>query len=328
MSRPNPQPAGAASGAVSGALSGALSSAVDLSALKSRAAAAGRRDGPAGSETGGPDTPVLDVTEQSFQTDVVDRSMQVLVIVDLWATWCGPCKQLSPVLERLAEAAGGAWVLAKVDVDANPRIAQLFGVQSIPTIVAIAGGQPLDAFTGARPEPQVRQWITSLLDALRDQLPGIRAAEQAGPDNLGGQLQAEPADPRFTAAEAALAAGDYGAAEAFYQQILDIEPANEQARAALTQVRFLARTQSTDPSAVAKADAAPDDVDAQIAAADVEVAEAQPERAFERLVAAVRRMTGEDCNRARAHLVELFELFGADDPRVTSARRALARALF
>jgi len=132
----------------------------------------------------------------------------------------------------------------------------------------------------------------------------------------------------FSAAEAALAGGDYAAAEAAYQQILAIEPANEQAKAALTQVRFLARAHLVDPSAVAKADAAPDDVEAQIAAADAEVAAQQPERAFERLVSAVRRLTGDDCNRARAHLVELFELFGPDDPRVTAARRALARALF
>jgi putative thioredoxin len=275
---------------------------------------------------------VLDVTEHSFQTDVVDRSMQIPVVVDLWATWCGPCKQLSPVLERLAEEAGGVWVLAKIDVDANPRIAELFGVQSIPTVIAVAGGQPVDAFTGVQPEPQLRQWITSLLDALRDQLPGIRAAERAADratmGTASGQPEAEPEDPRFTAAEAALTAGDYPAAEAAYQQILDTEPANVQARAALIQVRFLARAQSVDPSAVAKADAAPDDVDAQIAAADAQVAAGAPERAFERLVGTVRRLTGDDCERARAHLVELFELFAPDDPRVTAARRALARALF
>jgi putative thioredoxin len=307
---------------------GALSGAVDLSALKARADSAGRRDAPDASPAGGDTTWVLDFTERSFQTDVVNRSMQVPVLVDLWASWCGPCKQLSPVLERLAEAGGGAWVLAKVDVDANPRVAQLFGVQSLPTVVAIAGGQPVDAFAGARPEPQVQQWITGLLDALRDQLPGIRAAERGGSGNDVEQPQAEPEDPRFSAAEAALAAGDYAAAEAAYQQILAVEPADEQARAALAQVRFLARAQSVDPSAVARADAAPDDVDAQIAAADAEVSAQQPERAFERLVATVRRLTGDDCNRARAHLVELFELFGPDDPRVTSARRALARALF
>jgi len=171
----------------------------------------------------------------------------------------------------------------------------------------------------------VKRWITSLLDALRDQLPGIRVAEQGA---AGSQPGAEPEDPRFTAAEAALATGDYAAAEAVYQQILTTEPANEQARIALAQVRFLARAEAVDPAAVAKADAAPDDVDAQIAAADAEVAAEMPERAFERLVGAVRRLTGEDCDRARAHLVGLFELFPPSDPRVISARRALARALF
>jgi putative thioredoxin len=317
VSRPNPQQ--------TVALSGALSRAVDLSALKARADAGPRRDGSATPPGGSGGNWVVDVTEQSFQADVVERSMRVLVVVDLWATWCGPCKQLSPVLERLAEGGRGAWVLAKIDVDANPRIAQLFGAQSIPTVIAIAGGQPIDAFAGVRPEPEVKRWITSLLDALRDQLPGIRAAEQGAG---GRQPGAQPEDPRFTAAEAALAAGDYAAAEAAYQQILATDPGYDQARIALAQTRFLQRAQTADPAAVAKADAAPDDVDAQIAAADAEVAAEAPERAFERLVAAVRRLTGEDSDRARAHLVGLFELFPADDSRVTSARRALARALF
>jgi putative thioredoxin len=228
------------------------------------------------------------------------------------------------VLERLAAAGGGSWVLAKIDVDANPRIAQLFGAQSIPTIIAVAGGQPVDAFSGAMPEPQVRQWITAILDALRDRLPGIKAAEQAVAD----VPEAAPPDPRFTAAEAALDAGDYAAAEAAYQQILDTEPSNDEARAALAQVRFLVRAASADPSAVARADAAPTDIEAQLAAADVEVAGQQVERAFERLVNAVRRAGGQDRERLRAHLVELFDLFPPDDPRVATARRALARALF
>jgi putative thioredoxin len=305
-----------------------MSGAVDLSALKARAESAPRRDAPGAPPAGGASSWVLDVTEQSFQTDVIDRSMQVPVLVDLWASWCGPCKQLSPVLERLAKAGGGAWVLAKVDVDANPRIAQLFAVQSIPTVIAIAAGQPVDAFAGAQPEPQLKQWITALLDALRDRLPGIRAAEQSRTDNVGGQPDTEPEDPRFAAAEVALQAGDYVTAETAYQQILGVEPANERARVALTQVRFLMRAESLGPSEVAKADAAPDDVEAQLTAADAEVAAGTPERAFERLVSTVRRLSGEDCNRARAHLVELFELFSPDDPRVTAARRALARALF
>jgi putative thioredoxin len=254
------------------------------------------------------------------------------VVVDLWAEWCGPCKQLSPVLERLANASNGAWVLAKVDVDANPRIAQLFGVQSIPTVVAIAGGQPVDAFTGAQPEPQIRQWIGALLDALRERMPAIAAAEAGdgggGDDELPAEVYEEPVDPRFAAAEDAFEAGDFTAAEQAYQQILAAEPANEDAKAALAQVRFTARAEAADPGVVAKADADPADLDAQLAAADVEVAEQQVDQAFARLIATVRNSAGDDRDKVRSHLVELFGLFPADDPRVAKARRALASALF
>ncbi|GAA3097663.1 tetratricopeptide repeat protein [Pseudonocardia yunnanensis] len=325
MSRPDPRQA-----ARTAALSSAMAGAVDLSALKARSEAAARSQqtqasGGAESADGSPF--VIDVTEQSFQADVLERSLQVPVVVDLWATWCGPCKQLSPVLERLAEAGNGAWVLAKVDVDANPRIAQAFGVQSIPMVVAVVGGQPVDAFNGALPEPQVRQWISALLDALRDRMPAIAEAE-AGAAAGNGAPAEEPEDPRFTAAEDALERGDYAAAEEAYQQILAVEPANEQAAAALSQVRFLARAEAADPSAIARADAAPDDIDVQLAAADAEAASDRVEDAFARLVSTVARTSGDERDRVREHLIGLFELFPPDDPRVTAARRALARALF
>ncbi|MBN6033828.1 thioredoxin [Amycolatopsis sp. 195334CR] len=317
------------SAAKSAALSAALSGAVDLSALKARADAA-RQQRPAPSSpppAGGGDGPpapaagaVLEVSEATFQADVVERSLKQLVVVDLWAEWCGPCKQLSPVLERLAAESGGAWALAKVDVDANPRIAQLFGVQSIPTIVAIAGGQPVDAFSGALPEPQIREWIKSLLDALKDKLPGI-------PD-AGGEPVEEPEDTRFTEAEDAFERGDFAAAKAAYQRILDAEPANEQAKAALVQVTFAERSAQVDPSSVARADADPKDIDAQLAAADFELSQMQVDEAFNRLIDAVRRTAGDDRNRVREHLVGLFELFDASDERVLKARRNLASALF
>lgn len=319
MSRPNSRPA-----APRAALSSALAGAVDLAALKARSEAAARPQPPAADGPGTPSPYIVDVTEQTFQTEVLERSQQVPVVVDLWASWCGPCKQLSPVLERLAVAANGAWYLAKVDVDAEQRIAQAFGVQSIPMVMAVVAGQPVDGFTGALPEPQVREWIAALLNALRDKMPAIRQAEQG---DAAGPVE-EPEDPRFTAAEDALERGDYPAAEAAYQEILAAEPANEQAKAALGQVRFLARAELADPSAVARADAAPDDVDAQLAAADAELAGDRVEAAFERLVALVGRTAGEDRDRAREHLVGLFELFAPDDPRVTKARRSLARALF
>jgi putative thioredoxin len=304
-----------------------LSRAVDLSALKARAdasktAAARPAPGNGGEQPAGGH--IVEVTEATFQAEVIERSLTVPVIVDLWAEWCGPCKQLSPVLERLAGQYGGSWVLAKIDIDANPRIAQLFGVQSIPMVVAIAGGQPVEAFAGAQPEPQIKQWLDGLLDALRDRLPGIRAAE----NGTAPEVEPEPEDPRFTAAEDAFNRGDYAAAETAYQQILDNEPGNELAAAALAQVRFLARAEATDPSVVVRADTSPDDLDAQLAAADIEVAQQRVEQAFARLLNAVRRTAGDDRDRARTHLVSLFDLFAPDDPRVMKARRDLASALF
>ena len=327
MTRPDPRQ--------TAALSAALSGAVDLSALKARAEAAQRQpDQVSSAPTTSPDAPampsdgaiVIDVTEETFQSDVVERSLQVPVIVDLWAEWCGPCKQLSPMLERLAREANGAWVLAKIDVDANPRVAQLFGVQSIPTVVAIAGGQPVEAFAGAQPEPQVRQWISALLDALRDRLPGIRAAEEA--DGPVPELEPEPEDTRFTEAEAAFEQGDYATAETAYQKILDAEPANEQAKAALAQVRFLARAEAADPLAIVRADTSPEDIDAQLSAADVELASQRVEQAFTRLLSVIRRTSGTDRDRAREHLVELFGLFPPEDSNVAKARRDLASALY
>jgi putative thioredoxin len=313
------------------ALSAALSGAVDLSALKARADAANRAptapapaaqgQEPAQQQSGF----VIEVTEETFQADVVERSLQVPVVVDLWAEWCGPCKQLSPVLERLAAAANGAWILAKIDVDANPRIAQLFGVQSIPTVVAIAGGQPVEAFSGAQPEPQIRQWLDGLLDALRDRLPGIRAGEARATAPAPEDIIE---DPRIVAAEEAFERGDYTAAQGYYEQVLATEPANELAKEGLAQAKFAERSESVDPAVITKADGAPEDIDAQLAAADAQVALQQVDEAFKRLVDTVRRVYGDDRDRVRQHLVGLFELFPSDDPRVAAARRNLASALY
>ncbi len=305
----------------------AFAGAVDLSGLARPAAepAAAPAAVPTGPD-GEPSPFVLDVDEATFG-EILQASAQLPVVIDLWATWCEPCKQLSPILERLAAAAGGSWILAKVDVDANPRIAQAFGVQSIPTVVAVAGGQPVDAFTGALPEPQVRQWISSVLDALRDRMPAIKAAEERAVA-AGGGPEPEPEDPRFVAAEDLLAGGDYAGAQRAYEEILAVEPGNAQAKAALGQAALLARVDAQPPDAIAKADAAPDDVPAQLAAADAEVAAGSGAAAFARLVDTVRRTSDDDRTAAREHLVGLFALFAPDDPDVIAARRALAAALF
>ena len=287
--------------------------AVDLSALRTPAptpapAKSGPPAGAPGGSVGG--VSVIDVTEATFQSEVLERSLSTPVIVDFWAEWCEPCKQLSPVLERLAVEGGGAWVLAKIDVDANPRIAQMFRVQGIPMVYAVVGGQPIDAFSGVVPEAQLRQWIQAVLKA-------------------GGVTVAEPEDPRLDEADDALMSGDLDAAERAYRKILAESPADAAAEAGLAQVGLARRVAGADPQgAIAAAQANPDDVDAQLLAADIEVLSGMAEQAYKRLVDLVRRTSGDDREKVRQHLVGLFTIAGPDDPAVASARRALASALF
>jgi putative thioredoxin len=292
--------------------------AVDLSAFKSSPAPApapasappnGGASRPAGGVAGG-GVAVIDVTEATFQTEVLERSLTTPVVIDFWAEWCGPCKQLSPILEKLAVEGGGSWVLAKVDVDANPRLAQMFRVQGIPMVYAVAGGQPVDAFTGVMPEAQLRQWLQAVV-------------------NAGGQPVVESADPRLDAADDALMSGDLDAAEQAYKKILGEKPNDPIAEAGIAQVGLLRRIDGVDPAAaLAVAAAKPDDLAAQTLAADIEVLSGQAESGYKRLVDFVRRASGDDREAARRHLVSLFTVAGPDDPAVASARRALANALF
>ncbi|MET7752395.1 tetratricopeptide repeat protein [Micromonospora sp. NPDC005367] len=286
--------------------------AVDLSALRaptptSTPAQAGPPAGAPGGAVGG--VTVIDVTEATFQSEVLERSLNTPVVIDFWAEWCEPCKQLSPVLERLAAEGGGAWVLAKIDVDANPRLAQMFRVQGIPMVYAVVGGQPVDAFSGVVPEAQLKQWIQSVLKA-------------------GGVALTEPADPRLDEADDALMAGDLDAAEQAYRKILADAPADAAAEAGLAQVGLARRVAGADPQSALAAAANPDDVDAQLLAADIEVLSGLAEQAYKRLVDTVRRTAGDDREKVRQHLIGLFTIAGPDDPAVASARRALASALF
>lgn len=302
-----------------------MSGAVDLAAVKARSEAAQRAaeaPGPA------PGKYVIDVDEAAFQSEVLDRSFQVPVVLDLWAEWCQPCKQLSPILERLATAAAGSWVLAKIDTDANPRIAQALQVQGIPAVFAVIGGQLIPGFQGALPEAQVREFVDAVLAAAKDAgLSGAPAAPD-GDETASTAPAEQPDDPRFAAAEAALEAGDFDLAAQRYQAIIDAEPANTEALLALGQVRLLQRIDSIDRDAAARADSTPADVDAQLAAADLALAGNDVQGAFDRLLAAVARMAGDDREQVRTRLLEYFDLLGPDDPRVSAARRQLARALF
>ncbi|MGY1693283.1 MULTISPECIES: tetratricopeptide repeat protein [unclassified Geodermatophilus] len=304
-------------------LAASLAGAVDLAAVKARSEAAARAQAApppsAAAPAGAPGSAVVDVTEATFQTEVLDRSFQVPVVLDLWAEWCGPCKQLSPVLERLAAEGGGSWVLAKVDVDANPALAQGLRVQGIPAVKAVWQGQLVAEFTGAIPEEQARQFVTELVRATTG-----GAVPGAGPDAEDEGMD----DPRLDAAEAALDRGDLEAAEAAYAAILETEPDHPVAGLALRQVRLIRRAEAAGPGAVAAADAAPDDVEAQTRAADFQLGTGDVEGAFTRLVDVVRRTAGDDRDRARQHLVELFDVVGPEDPRVVAARRQLMAALY
>ena len=296
-----------------------IAGAVDLSSLRAPAAPPAAANGAAAA----PASPhVLDVTEATFEREVLQRSMQVPVLIDFWADWCGPCKQLSPVLERLAAEADGAWVLAKVDVDRNQAIAGQLQIQSIPTVLLALGGRLVQGFTGALPERELRSFLEQVLAAAAQAgLPGAAGSAPAAP--------AVPADPDVVAAEDAMAEGDYAAAVAAYDRLLARTPADAQAVAGRAWAQLLQRSADADPAAVlAAASAAPDDAAAQTAAADVEVLTERIDDAIARLVAYVRRSSGDDRDTARRHLLSLFDALDPDDPRIVTGRRSLSNALF
>lgn len=268
---------------------------------------------------------VIDVTTESFQADVIDRSMTVPVVLDLWAEWCGPCKTLSPILERLAAEYGGSWVLAKVDVDAEQQIAAAFQVQSIPSVFAVVKGQPIPLFQGAYPEPQIRQVLDELLKVAAEQ--GVSGSvDDAAPEAAAEEapeIPEPPLDPRFEAAYDAIEAGDWAAAQQAYRSVLASDPADADAAAGLALVSLYERTSA----AVEPVAPAPDDLDANLLVADFAALRNDWDAAFDAAIGVVRHSLGDEREAARQRVVEYF-LLAADDPAVPKARSALASALF
>jgi len=287
--------------------------AVDLSALSTQREAEQRRSAAMGSAPAGV---VIDVTEASFETEVLQRSQQVPVVLDLWATWCGPCKTLSPILETLAAEYGGKFVLAKVDVDAEQRIAAAFQVQSIPSVFAVVGGQPVPLFQGALPEPQVRQYIDELLKVAAQA--GVTGTVE-GEAPLPEEEPEEQVDPRFAAAFDAIDAGDWAAAQAAYAAILTTEPANTDAQAGVALCALQMR--------LAAAGEPVSELDRTLLAADEAAAQNRWADACASLISAVRDHAGDEREVARQRLLEFFAIAG-DDPAIAKARIDLANALF
>jgi putative thioredoxin len=289
-----------------------MAGAVDLSALKKSAPAGGDAAAEGSVKGAG-----IEITEANFEDEVLLRSNQVPVVVLLWSPRSDVCLELADVLSGLATADNGKWSLVSVNVDTVPRVAQIFGVQVVPTVVALAGGQPLSSFQGVQPADQLRRWVDSLLSATAGKLGDPSAADDA-----------EEADPALAQARRQLEDGDFAAALDSYQAILDANPNHAEAKGAVRQIAFLMRATAQRPDAVAVADAAPGDIEAAFAAADVQLLNQDVSGAFNRLTELVRRTSGDERTSVRTRLIELFDLFDSADPDVIAGRRNLANALY
>ncbi|EHM20107.1 hypothetical protein MMAS_13920 [Mycobacteroides abscessus subsp. massiliense CCUG 48898 = JCM 15300] len=299
------------------AAAAAMSGAVDLSALKQRAQEPASGEPSAGGEW------TVEVTEANLESEVLTQSNRVPVIVLLGSPRSEASAALAATLGDLVAEDRGKWALARGNVDTNPQIAQVFGVQAVPTVVAVAAGRPLTSFTGPQPADQLRRWLDSILDAVAGKLPDAPVSDDEDTE--------EAVDPALAAARDALDSGDFEAARTAYQGLLDggaTGAVAAEATASVRQITFLIRATGQPQDAVLAANAAPGDIDAGLAAADVEVLSQQPDSAFDRLVALVRGTSDDDRAKVRARLLELFELFDPADPAVIAGRRKLANALF
>jgi putative thioredoxin len=295
----------------------ALAGAVDLSGLKPRPQPAAVPPGGSATSAAEGDPGIIAVSEANFEAEVLLRSEEVPVVVLLWSPRSDACVQLLDTFAGLLAQDNGKWSLTTVNVDVAPRVAQIFGVDAVPTVVALAAGQPISSFQGMQPTEQLRGWLDQILSATAGKLKGST-----------GSGEAEIVDPELAAARQQLEDGDFEAAKASYQSILDANPANTEAKGAIRQIEFLTRATAQRPDAVAAADAAPGDIQTALAAADVQILNQDVAAAFNRLIALVRSTSGDDRTLVRTRLVELFELFDPADPEVVAGRRNLANALY
>ncbi|WP_433218491.1 co-chaperone YbbN [Microtetraspora malaysiensis] len=298
---------------------GSLYGAVDLGARKQALEAQARREAAAQNPDAAAAT-VVEVTAATFTADVVERSMSIPVIVEATVPRAEQVQQFSQALEKLAAEAGGAWILARADVEANPELAQALRMRAVPTVYLAVQGQLMPLFEGPLSEPQLRQALTQVFEQL-----GVELAAPGGAE----QPAEPPLDPDLAAADEAVEQGDLDAAQAAFERLLAREPGNPEAKIGLAGVGLVRRTQGLDPADVlGRAAEQSGDVGLQTQAADLEMLAGDVDAAFDRLIGVVRRSAGDDRDRARVHLIGLFDTLPADDPAVSKARRNLASALF
>ena len=268
---------------------------------------------------------VVEIGEPDFQ-DLATRSAKHPVIVEFHSARDTSGPAVSQALAELVNAAGGRFLLARVDVDAEPRLAQALQVSAVPTVVALISGQLAPLFQGTRS----RDEISALLDQVAQLAVANGITGRAQPVAQAADVEGEPpVDPRFEAADAALEAGDYDLAVAEFDKLLTSTPLDAEVIAGRAQASLLARSSTFDAAAVVTAASArPNDVAAQFDAADLEVIQGAAEQAFDRLLGLAADVGPDDRERIRVRVLELFEVVGRTEPVVLKARRRLSTVLF
>lgn len=306
--------------------------AVDLSGLRPQTGAPTPGSAPGGGGTGGSYS--FDITEEEFQAQVLDASLQHPVVLALWSARAPKSRDAIDAISRVADSFDGRVSLARLDIDASPQLAQALQVRAVPYVLAVLSGQPVPLFEGSVDDEAARQAIEQVVQAaVANGVTGRAQPSSAEPGERSGSEFADEDqpedDPRFAEADSALQSGDTASAVAAYRRLAEASPGDAEVAARLAQAELVQRTAGVDPSAARAAAAGdPDDQQAQLLAADLDLLGGLVDDAFDRVIEVLRRSAGDDRERARQHLLGLFDVVGPEDPRVGAARRNLASALF